>query len=155
MRKNLNVLFAAFVVLSFFSCKRNKDVVTVPVKDYPSIENILPLQLPEQVNFKGQTDNFEIVESHQDGGLLILNLIYSGGCNEHFFEASWDERYMKSMPPQVNIKLTHVNNDDACRERLAKEVAIDLHKLFVNTPNQVSIILNGNVDGKILVSPQE
>jgi hypothetical protein len=155
MRKNLNVLFAAFVVLSFFSCKRNKDVVTVPVKDYPSIENILPLQLPEQVNFKGQTDNFEIVESHQDGGLLILNLIYSGGCNEHFFEASWDERYMKSMPPQVNIKLTHVNNDDACRERLAKEVAIDLRKLFVNTPNQVSIILNGNVDGKILVSPQE
>ena len=155
MRKNLNVLFAAFVVLSFFSCKRNKDVVTVPVKDYPSIENILPLQLPEQVNFKGQTDNFEIVESHQDGGLLILNLIYSGGCNEHFFEASWDERYMKSMPPQVNIKLTHVNNDDACRERLAKEVAIDLRKLFVNTPNQVSIILNGNSEGKILVSPQE
>jgi hypothetical protein len=155
MRKNLNVLFAAFVVLSFFSCKRNKDVVTVPVKDFPSIENILPLQLPEQVNFKGQTDNFEIVEAHQDGGLLILNLIYSGGCNEHFFEASWDERYMKSMPPQVNIKLTHVNNDDACRERLAKEVAIDLRKLFVNTPNQVSIILNGNVEGKILVSPQE
>jgi hypothetical protein len=155
MRKNLNVLFAAFVVLSFFSCKRNKDVVTVPVKDYPSIENILPLQLPEQVNFKGQTDNFEIVEAHQDGGLLILNLIYSGGCNEHFFEASWDERYMKSMPPQVNIRLTHVNNDDACRERLAKEVAIDLRKLFVNTPNQVSIILNGNSEGKILVSPQE
>ena len=155
MRKNLNVLFAAFVVLSFFSCKRNKDVVTVPVKDYPSIENILQLQLPEQVNFKGQTDNFEIVEAHQDGGLLILNLIYSGGCNEHFFEASWDERYMKSMPPQVNIRLTHVNNDDACRERLAKEVAIDLRKLFVNTPNQVSIILNGNSEGKILVSPQE
>ncbi len=155
MRKNLNVLFAAFVVLSFFSCKRNKDVVTVPVKDYPSIENILPLQLPEQVNFKGQTDNFEIAEAHQDGGLLILNLIYSGGCNEHFFEASWDERYMKSMPPQVNIRLTHVNNDDACRERLAKEVAIDLRKLFVNTPNQVSIILNGNSEGKILVSPQE
>jgi hypothetical protein len=62
---------------------------------------------------------------------------------------------MKSLPPQVNVQLTHVNNDDACRARIEKELAIDLRKLFLKTPNNVVVILNGNVEGKILVAPQE
>ena len=62
---------------------------------------------------------------------------------------------MKSLPPQVNVRLTHVNNDDACRARIEKEVAIDLRKLFLNTPNNVVVVLNGNVEGKILVAPKD
>jgi hypothetical protein len=85
----------------------------------------------------------------------MVKVAYSGGCNEHFFEVSWDGNYMKSLPPQVNVTLTHVNNDDACRERIEKEVAIDLRKLFLNTPNDVFIILNGDAGGRLLVSPQE
>jgi hypothetical protein len=85
----------------------------------------------------------------------MVKVAYSGGCNEHFFEASWDEMYMKSMPPQVNLRLSHVNNDDSCRERIEKELAIDLRKLFLNTPNNVLIVLNGNVEGKILAAPQD
>lgn len=155
MKKYLIIFSIAVVVLPFISCKKNKEVAAVPVKDFPSIENILPLQLPSEVNVKGMSDNFEILETHQDGGFLIVKVAYSGGCNEHFFEASWDERYMKSMPPQVNVSLTHVNNDDACRARIEKEIAIDLRKLFLNTPSNVVVILNGNVEGKILVAPQE
>jgi hypothetical protein len=48
-----------------------------------------------------------------------------------------------------------VNNDDACRERIEKEIAIDLRKLFLNTPSNVVVILNGNIEGKIVVAPQE
>ena len=155
MKKNLVVFSIAVVVMSLFSCKKNKEVAANPIKDFPSIENILPLQLPTETNFKGLSDNFEVLETHQDGGFLIVKVAYSGGCNEHFFEASWDEMYMKSLPPQVNVRLTHVNNDDACRARIEKEVAIDLRKLFLNTPSNVMVILNGNVDGKILVAPQE
>ncbi len=155
MKKSLIVFSIAVVVMSLVSCKKNKEVAATPVKDFPSIENILPLQLPSAINFKGLSDNFEVLESHQDGGFLIVKVAYSGGCNEHFFEASWDERYLKSMPPQVNVTLTHVNNDDACRERIEKELAIDLRKLFLNTPSNVVVILNGNLEGKIVVAPQE
>ena len=155
MKKHLTIFSATLLMLLMVSCKRNKEVVTAPVKDFPSIENILPIQLPAETNFKGQTDNFEILETHQDGGFLIVKVAYSGGCNEHFFEVSWDERYMKSLPPQVNVRLTHVNNDDACRDRIEKELAIDLRKLFLNTASDVVVILNGNVEGKILVAPQE
>lgn len=155
MKKHLIIFSVALTMMSFVSCKKNKEVAAVPVKDFPSIENILPLQLPAEINFKGISDNFEIIETHQDGGFLIVKVAYSGGCNEHFFEASWDERYMKSMPPQVNVRLTHVNNDDACRARIEKEIAIDLRKLFLNTPSNVVLILNGNAEGKILVAPQE
>ncbi len=155
MKKHLIILTKALCLLVLFSCNRKKDVVVIPLKDFPSIENILPIQLPSETNFKGKSNDFEILELHQDGGFLIVKVAYSGGCNEHFFEASWDERYMKSLPPQVNVSLTHVNNDDACRERIEKEVAIDLRKLFLNTPNNVVVILNGNVEGKILVAPQE
>ena len=155
MKKHLTIFSATLLMLLMVSCKRNKEVVTAPVKDFPSIENILPIQLPAETNFKGQTDNFEILETRQDGGFLIVKVAYSGGCNEHFFEVSWDERYMKSLPPQVNVRLTHVNNDDACRARIEKELAIDLRKLFLNTASDVVVILNGNVEGKILVAPQE
>jgi hypothetical protein len=155
MKKHLIIFSVALAVMSFVSCKRNKEVTAVPVKDFPSIENILPLQLPSEINVKGMSDNFEILETHQDGGFLIVKVAYSGGCNEHFFEATWDERYMKSLPPQVNVRLTHVNNDDACRARIEKEIAIDLRKLFLNTPSNVVVILNGNVEGKILMAPQE
>ena len=155
MKKSLIVFSIAVVVMSLVSCKKNKEATITLVKDFPSIENILPLQLPSAINFKGVSDNFEVIESHQDGGFLIVKVAYSGGCNEHFFEASWDERYLKSMPPQVNVILTHVNNDDACRERIEKELAIDLRKLFLNTPSNVVLILNGNQEGKIVVAPQE
>lgn len=155
MKKHLTIFSATLLMLLMVSCKRNKEVVTAPVKDFPSIDNILLIQLPAETNFKGQTDNFEILETHQDGGFLIVKVAYSGGCNEHFFEVSWDERYMKSLPPQVNVRLTHVNNDDACRARIEKELAIDLRKLFLNTASDVVVILNGNVEGKILVAPQE
>jgi hypothetical protein len=155
MKKHLTIFSATLLMLLVLSCKRNKEVAVAPVKDFPSIENILPIQLPAEINYKGQSDNFEILETHQDGGFLIVKVAYSGGCNEHFFEASWDGNYMKSMPPQVNVGLTHVNNDDACRARIEKELAIDLRKLFLNIPNDVVVILNGNVEGKILVVPQE
>ena len=155
MKKHLTIFSVTLLMLLVVSCKRNKEVAVVPVKDFPSIENILPIQLPAEINFKGQTDNFEVLETHQDGGFLIVKVAYSGGCNEHFFEVSWDERYLKSLPPQVNVRLTHVNNDDACRARIEKELAIDLRKLFLNTPSDVVVILNGNAEGKILVAPQE
>jgi hypothetical protein len=155
MKKHWVIYLATFLVVVIASCKRNKEVAEAPVKDFPSIENILPLQLPSEINFKGKSDNFEVLETRHDGGFLIVKVAYSGGCNEHFFEASWDERYLKSMPPQVNVRLTHVNNDDACRARIEKEVAIDLRKLFLNTPSNVMVILNGNAERKILVAPQE
>lgn len=155
MKKHL-IIFSAMALLIFFpSCKRNKEVAAVPVKDFPSIENILPIQLPAEINSNGKSDNFEVLETKQDGGFLIVKVAYSGGCNEHSFEVSWDERYMKSLPPQVNLSMTHVNNDDACRARIEKELAIDLRKLFVNTPSNLFVIVNGNVERKILVAPQE
>jgi hypothetical protein len=155
MRKHL-IIFSAIALLIFFpSCKRNKEVTSVPVKDFPSIENILPIQLPTEISSNGKSDNFEVLGTKQDGGFLIVKVAYSGGCNEHLFEVSWDERYLKSLPPQVNLSMTHVNNDDACRARIEKELAIDLRKLFMNTPSNLFVILNGNVEGKILVAPQE
>jgi len=155
MKMNVKLLFVAAFLLSMAGCKSKKEASAIPIKDFPSIENILSMQAPSEINYKGQKGNFEILEKRQDGPFLMVKLVYSGGCNEHFFEASWDGNYMKSLPPQVNVTLTHVNNDDACRERIEKEVAIDLRKLFLNTPNDVFLILNGDAGGRLLVSPQE
>jgi len=155
MRKHMIIFLAIALPIFFPSCKRNKELAAAPNKDFPSIENILPIQLPTEINSKGNSDNFEVLESKQDGGFLIVKVAYSGGCNEHKFEVSWDERYMKSLPPQVNLSMTHVNNEDACRTRIEREFAIDLRKLFMNTPSNLFVILNGNVEGKILVAPQE
>lgn len=155
MKNRIQFLALIMGMVLFVSCKRHKELASVPVKDFPSIENILPMQLPAEINYKGQEGNFEIMEVHQDGGFLIVKVAYSGGCNEHFFEASWDGNFMKSMPPIANVRLTHVNNDDGCRARIEKELAIDLRKLFINSSNSVMVVINGNSEGRILVSPSE
>jgi len=155
MKNRIQFLALVIGLIMLVSCKKHKEAATVPVKDFPSIENILPLQLPTEINYKGLEGNFEILEVHQDGGFLIVKVAYSGGCNEHFFEASWDGNFKKSMPPIASIRLTHVNNDDNCRARIEKELAIDLRKLFINSSNSALIEINGNSEQKILVTPNE
>ena len=45
--------------------------------------------------------------------ILIFNVSYGGGCEEHEFQLIATS-FMESYPVQVNILLSHEDNDDPC-----------------------------------------
>ena len=45
--------------------------------------------------------------------LLEINVSYGGGCEEHVFKLIASS-FMESNPVQVNIVLSHEDNDDSC-----------------------------------------
>jgi|GEM_PF-1402982 len=145
------------ITLVGVSCKKKKEVVKQEVlaPKYPSLENQVQIQDPANINYKGKIDNFEILDVHTQNQFIMVKVAYSGGCAEHFFESSWDGTFLKSMPPQANLLLTHVNNDDNCRARIERELAIDTRKLFEKQDGQVKVIINGNRERIITVNNPE
>jgi len=45
--------------------------------------------------------------------ILYFNISYSGGCIKHDFQL-FASSFMESDPVQVNVLLSHENNDDPC-----------------------------------------
>jgi hypothetical protein len=151
------IILVVLAAATGVACKKKKDVTPTEVlaPKFPSIENQVQIQDPASINYKGKIDNFEILDVHTQNQFVIIKVAYSGGCAEHFFEASWDGNFMKSMPPQANLLLTHVNNDDNCRARIERELAIDTHKLFEKQDGQVVLIINGNRNKIITINNPE
>jgi hypothetical protein len=57
--------------------------------------------------------------------LLHLNVSYGGGCEEHIFKLI-STSFMESNPVQVNIVLSHEDNDDPCDMWITEEYIFNL-----------------------------
>jgi hypothetical protein len=72
---------------------------------------------------------------------LSVFVNYSGGCKEHSFELISRGMYTKSLPPQISVCLRHVNNEDACRMVVMKELKFNIAKLKHPTSKTVVVKL--------------
>ena len=91
-------------------------------------------------------DPFIFNDAKLKSNFLILNVSYSGGCEEHVFELIASS-FMESYPVQVNIVLSHEDNDDLCEAWITEETMFNLLPLKVAYKNQYNensgkIILN-------------
>jgi len=60
--------------------------------------------------------------------IIILNVSYGGGCAEHNFSLV-STSFMESYPVQVNILLSHEDNDDPCDMWITEELSFNLKPL--------------------------
>lgn len=60
---------------------------------------------------------------------LILSLSYSGGCENHTFSLYTNALLAKSLPPKINMRLIHKDNNDKCRDLIRKTVSFSLKNL--------------------------
>jgi hypothetical protein len=56
---------------------------------------------------------------------LLLNVSYGGGCEEHIFLLI-STSFMESNPVQVNVVLSHEDNDDPCDAWITEELVFNL-----------------------------
>lgn len=64
-----------------------------------------------------------------NGNEMMINLSYSGGCNEHEFKMYGNVNISKSLPPIRSIQLYHNNNGDSCKALITKDIHVDIKSL--------------------------
>jgi hypothetical protein len=87
---------------------------------------------------------FNSVKLRQD--LLILNVSYGGGCEEHEFVLIATS-FMESNPVQVNVVLSHEDNDDPCDAWITEELVFSLLPLKKAWQDQYN-----KISGKIIIN---
>lgn len=80
---------------------------------------------------------------------LVFNVSYGGGCEEHIFQLV-SSSFMESYPVQVNILLSHEDNDDPCDMWVTETLifnVIPLQKSYQNSYNEESGTIVMNIEG--------
>lgn len=80
-----------------------------------------------ELTFPG--DQASITSMKIDGDTLRLTVTHGGGCADHTYQLYTSGAVMKSYPPQMNIRLSHNANGDACEALITKDLAFDLSPL--------------------------
>ena len=76
-----------------------------------------------------QGDPFELRAARIDGMLLVLDVAYSGGCEEHEFAGFAPEVVLAIYPPQLSVFVVHDSHSDMCEAYISESVSLDLTPL--------------------------
>ena len=60
------------------------------------------------------------------GNFAMATIRYGGGCKPHQFKAYWDNSWIKTKPPGINLVIRHNANGDTCKAIKTTRVQIDL-----------------------------
>ena len=77
-----------------------------------------------------------------DGNTMILDVEYSGGCEEHEFKLLGSEMIQKSLPPKRGVMLWHDNKGDSCRSIVNEQLKFDISALAY-TGGEIILNLDG------------
>jgi hypothetical protein len=143
--KTIITAIAAALLISFSSCAKKKATAEVSQE---TVKVTIPQPKSEKIivdeGFIAPESNgrFNVDEMAINGSILELTVSYSGGCEEHIFKLYSDQMYMKSYPPQLNLFLEHIDNNDRCRAMIIKKLAFDLSGIEYPGTNELIINLN-------------
>jgi hypothetical protein len=98
----------------------------------------------DQNTAKYPDDAVTIRDASIVGDSLTMLVAFGGGCKAHDFKVLWSGAMMKSMPPQINVLLSHDAHDDMCEALLTQDVTVSLDPLKQHAMNGgVVIHVNG------------
>jgi hypothetical protein len=71
-------------------------------------------------------DPYTIRDARVSGDQLVIDLRFSGGCEDHDFRLVRAEAFLESNPVQQRLLLAHDGHDDACEALLQPTLTIDI-----------------------------
>lgn len=133
--KMLKALSYSFIV-ALVACGVNSTPMrTTAPADSPAIfidPSVNPLKGIDPVNIK---------DARQMGDFVVLDVSYSGGCEEHVFQLETKGDFTSTYPPEVNITLKHNSNGDRCRGIMDKKLWFDLSPLKYDGTSRIILVL--------------
>lgn len=88
-------------------------------------------------------DQVTIRDASIVGDSLTMLVSYSGGCKAHEFKVVASGAIMKSMPPQMNVVLSHNSNGDMCEALLTQDVTVGLNAIKQYASGGIILHLKG------------
>jgi len=89
-----------------------------------------PLIVAQTTGLEGfSLDPLGLLDARVDGGVLEVDVSFSGGCGIHDVDAVAHTGWMESNPVQVGVALTHEDHDDACDAIVEQTLRFDLEPL--------------------------
>lgn len=140
-----SILFLALVV-AFASCKNNGGGTASAKKnlDAPT-PAITAKDIIVGAKRKPSKPDFQVLDMALEGNLLKVVFQYSGGCEEHDFNAHFNGGWLKSLPPQAVLDFEHLNpKDDACRSLVKDTVFYNLDAIKYPGGNEVVVKTTAN-----------
>ena len=73
-----------------------------------------------------ESDPFKIKSLSHDSTVLIIEVAYGGGCEDHSFELIWPEVITMIYPPRFTVLLNHNAHNDLCEAYLSQTLYFDI-----------------------------
>lgn len=64
-----------------------------------------------------------------EGNFLVLDVSYSGGCEEHEFTLYAERGFVETNPPGAEVYVSHESNGDACRQFIEETLVFNIQPL--------------------------
>ncbi len=152
------IRLSIFIALSLFllQCKKAKNASKEPEKK-PNTEitnekppqKLMTIHGSMSYEWPGSTDPYDVLDIKVKGDTLAVIVQYGGGCEPHDFQMHHNMRWMKSLPPQLNLYLEHESNNDMCRAMITHTLHFDLSTCRYSPGKSVIFILNGDRERKV------
>jgi hypothetical protein len=113
------------------------------------INNFEKIIIDDNLHKNSERDPFTINKIQQIRDIISFNISYGGGCEEHIFKLI-STSFMESYPVQVNIVLSHEDNDDPCDMWITQMLnfnLIPLKESYFDLYNEKSGIILLNIEG--------
>jgi len=117
----MNKLIALCLTMILFSCGICKHK-----KQNPEETNMITATLGDTDQ---SSDSFSISDIRVKGNTMLIDVSYSGGCEEHQFEMTGSQNIAKSLPPIRAIQLVHKANGDQCKKMVMETIEVDIKAL--------------------------
>lgn len=104
-----------------------KELVTTLQRFYQGVPPVILRQASGLAGFRA--DPVELTGARADGGFLVLDVRYGGGCAVHDLDAVAWTGWMESHPVQVGVALAHDAHGDACKALVGRTLRFDLEPL--------------------------
>jgi hypothetical protein len=124
------------LLIGLFGC----GVSSTPMRTTPPLETEAVF-LDPSVNPEVGIDPINIKDAQQIGDYIVIDVSYSGGCEEHEFRLESRGNFTSTYPPEVDITLKHNSNGDRCRGIMDKKLWFDLSPLKYQGTNRVILVL--------------
>lgn len=141
--RTLKLVFALIMPLTFMACSTTKET-----SNNKSEGNIEKIQIIESGEMDSSTDPYTVQNMTIEDDILAIEVCY-GGCAEHDWKLITTSIYKKSLPPQLDIHLSHNQHDDLCKRQECDTLYFDISDIkYPGKPENYAITLNLNNTNK-------
>ncbi len=107
-------------------------------------ENAKEAILDLSANVDQKTDAFRIKHMEQVGDFILIDVSYSGGCEEHTFDLISNGQFIATYPTELETILVHNANGDKCRSVVDERIYFDLKPFQYSGTSLVRLIFENN-----------